>query len=214
MNKTLGLNMRNHLIIYAKRPLPGYAKTRLGAEIGIESSAGVYARLLYSYLYDLLHQKSPSLSIELSVASPEDTAYFEYAFPELSVTPQLKGDLGARMAASFQQAFQKGAQAVVLTGSDILGLNRSIIKRAFSTLEIHPGVIGPAPDGGYYLIGMQAPGCNLFNDITWSTQDVLAQTKNLAHEQNLNLIHLPTLKDMDDSDEYWAWRDNIDLKNM
>ena len=52
--------MRNHLIIYAKRPLPGYAKTRLGAGIGMESSAGVYARLLYSYLNDILHQHSPS----------------------------------------------------------------------------------------------------------------------------------------------------------
>ena len=147
------------------------------------------------------------LSIELSVASPNDAAYFEYAFPEFSVVPQVEGDLGCRMAASFQQAFRKGAQAVVLTGSDIPGLNNSIIKRAFSALEKHMGVIGPASDGGYYLIGMRSPGFNLFNNITWSTQDVLMQTEKLAHEQNLNLIRLPTLKDMDDSDEYWIWRD-------
>ncbi|MDF1513411.1 MAG: TIGR04282 family arsenosugar biosynthesis glycosyltransferase [Anaerolineae bacterium] len=210
---TVDAVLHNHLIIYAKRPLPGYAKTRLGAVIGMDSSAGVYARLLYSYLYDLLYSGS-TFSIELSVASQKDVEYFKYAFPELSVVAQTNGDLGSRMARSFQQAFQNGAHAVALTGSDIPGLNSSLITRAFTLLENHRGVIGPAEDGGYYLIGLRAPGYGLFHGIEWSSPDVLTQTEILAQQQELQLIQLPMLKDMDDSEDYWNWRDRMMLRNL
>ena len=100
-----------HLIVYAKRPLPGQAKTRLGACIGPEEAAGVYARLLYGYLLDIIahHQGISDRDalvgrLELSVASPDDVGFFSLAFPEFLVRPQIKGDLGQRMAHSFNQA--------------------------------------------------------------------------------------------------------------
>nr|MBC8444702.1 DUF2064 domain-containing protein [Chloroflexota bacterium] len=123
--------MKRHLIVYAKRPLPGYAKTRLGVVIGAEQAAGVYARLLYGYLLDLLRADLGNARIELSVASSADVPFFAAAFPELAVRPQVTGNLGQRMAASFAQGFAEGAEAVVLTGSDIPGLDSRLVRAAF-----------------------------------------------------------------------------------
>lgn len=203
--------MRQHLIIYAKRPLPGYAKTRLGAGIGAEQAAGVYARLLYTYLTGVICEQLPDTVLELAVASGEDCAYFERAFPEMLVRPQIKGDLGARMHNSFQQAFREGAEAVVLTGSDIPELTVAIVRHAFELLRFPddsdrlPGVIGPATDGGYYLIGMRAPGAGLFDNVTWSTETVLTDTKATAAKRSVALAELPTLSDVDLTDDYRTW---------
>ncbi len=198
--------MNKHLIIYAKRPLPGYAKTRAGASLGMVASAGVYARLLYTYLVDVIRNLKSPYSIEISVASSNDVAFFQLAFPEMIVRSQAEGDLGVRMEFSFQQAFCEGADYVVLTGSDIPGLSSDTIVQAFTLLEQHKGVIGPASDGGYYLIGMRSPGAHLFNGITWSTNTVLAQTEERAAKQGMTLVHLSTFADMDDAAEYDAWQ--------
>ena len=198
--------MKQHLIVYAKRPLPGYAKTRLAAGIGGEEAAGVYARLLYGYLFDLLHAGLDETRIELAVAAPEDAPFFATAFPELLVRPQVAGDLGARMAASFAQAFAAGAECVVLTGSDIPQLDAIHVQQAFAALETAPAVIGPAEDGGYYLLGLRAPGTPVFDGIAWSTGAVLAQTEALIRAAGLALAYLPTLTDLDTVEDYRAWR--------
>jgi hypothetical protein len=197
---------QRHLIVYAKRPMPGYAKTRLGAELGDEAAAGFYARLLYSYLLDLLNADLDDIQVTLSVAAPTDVPFFTEAFPELTVRAQIAGDLGTRMATSLERTFTQGAELAVLTGSDIPGLNAALVNDAFQALASAPVVIGPAMDGGYYLIGMRAPGVNLFHDIPWSTDQVLAQTEALARAQGLPLAKLPTLMDIDTVEAYRAWQ--------
>jgi uncharacterized protein len=203
--------MKMHLVVYAKRPLSHHAKTRLGADIGGEQAAGVYARLLYSLLIDIAHAHLGNTILELAVAEPEDAAYFEAAFPEFIVRPQAGGDLGARMAASFARAFEEGAESVVLTGSDIPGLDATVVQWAFAALAdsdrpgTMPGVVGPAPDGGYYLIGMRAPGAPLFEGVSWSTAAVLAQTMALARLHRVALTQLPPLADVDVGADYEAW---------
>ena len=197
--------MKQHLIVYAKRPLPGYAKTRLAACIGAEEAAGVYARLLYGYLLDLLRAGLVETCVELAVAAPEDAPFFTEAFPELLVRPQVAGDLGARMAASFARAFAAGAERVVLTGSDIPDLDGGIVRAAFAMLENSPVVIGPSHDGGYYLLGLRAPGAPVFDGIAWSTGAVLAQTEALACAADLPLAYLPILADLDTVEDYRAW---------
>jgi rSAM/selenodomain-associated transferase 1 len=198
--------LKRHLIVYAKRPLPGYVKTRLGAAVGAEQAAGVYARLLYDYLLDLLRADLADTHIELSVASHVDVPFFTLAFPELTVRPQIEGDLGERMEASFAQAFIAGAEAVVLTGSDVPGLNDQIVRAAFRALETTPVVIGPASDGGYYLIGMRAPGAPLFKGIEWSGERVLSQTEALAHAQRLAVAYLPERFDVDTIEDLKHWQ--------
>jgi rSAM/selenodomain-associated transferase 1 len=200
--------LRRHFIVYAKRPLPGYAKTRLGMAIGEQQAAGVYARLLYTYLLDLV-QADLDASIELSVTSPEDVPFFAGAFPELLVRPQVGGDLGERMRASFQQAFLEGAEYVVLTGSDIPRLDSALVRTAFDVLEAAPVAIGPAADGGYYLIGMRAPGANLFKGVAWSSNRVLAQTKALAEAQGLRVARIAEQHDLDVYDEFVRWQQSL-----
>ncbi len=153
----------------------------------------------------------PDTAVELAVATPDDCAYFESAFPEFLVRPQAPGDLGTRMAVSFERAFEEGADTVVLVGSDIPGLTVAIIRNAFGVLRtapvdgVIPGVIGPAADGGYYLIGMQAPGAPLFDEIAWSTSEVLTQTETSAQAHHISLVRLPELTDMDVVEDYGVW---------
>ena len=197
--------MNRHLIVYAKCPLPGGAKTRLGATLGQTEAAGVYARLLYGYLFDLLATVAETARIELSLGHRRDVPFFTRAFPELLVRPQVRGDLGTRMAASFECAFDEGADAVVLTGSDIPGLDGALVQEAFARLKTDPAIIGPAEDGGYYLIGMRAPGADLFSKIPWSTENVLARTEARARAHDLTLTRLPVLEDIDVEADYEAW---------
>ena len=84
--------MKKHLIIYAKKPLPGYAKTRLGSIIGFEESAGVYARFLYQSLFELIELTHDEITIELSLASDSDKSFFNLAFPEFVISSQIGSD--------------------------------------------------------------------------------------------------------------------------
>jgi hypothetical protein len=203
--------MRRHLIIFAKRPIAGYAKTRLGRAIGPEASAGVYARLLYGYLHSILCATLAETRITLSLAAPDDVPYFARAFPELEVRSQIQGDLGERMAQAFEQAFAEGADHVVLTGSDIPGLGASIIQRAFQQLsgamqsDSPRGVIGPAADGGYYLIGLTQSCPGLFQEIRWSTDRVLEETQRLARRCGITVAMLSELADIDTGADYDRW---------
>lgn len=201
--------MRRELIVYAKRPLPGYVKTRLGASIGPAAAAGIYARLLYSYLLDLLRGDLGEIRLVLSVATPEDVPFFADAFPELTVRSQAAGDLGQRMAASFGRAFAAGAEQVVLTGSDVPDLGHEAVAGAFAALNEAPLVIGPAVDGGYYLLGMRAPGADLFTKVAWSTERVLDQTAALAAAQGLDVAYLLQRADLDTEADWARWKEQL-----
>ena len=201
--------MKRRLIVYAKQPSPGYAKTRLGAAIGSHQAAGVYARLLYAYLLQLLRADLVDTTVELSVASPSDVPYFAAAFPEFTVRSQIEGDLGQRMDASFAQAFAAGADSVVLTGSDIPKLDSRAVRAAFCALEVAPVIVGPACDGGYYLIGMRAPGAPLFEGVEWSSRHTLAQTETLAQAQGLTIFYLPEQGDLDTQEDFERWHKSL-----
>lgn len=197
------------LIIYAKCPLPGQAKTRLGRAIGMEVAAGVYARLLYGYLLDVVATRPAEADIELSVADAADVAFYADAFPEIRVVPQVGADLGERMLCSFRDAFHNGVTQVVLTGSDIPGLTGAHVSDAFAALAAHDVVLGPATDGGYYLIGMNAPGADLFSDMAWSTADVLTHTLSRAASRGLSVQQVARLSDIDHESEFRIWRDGL-----
>jgi uncharacterized protein len=197
------------LIVFARQPTPGQVKTRLARELGKEAAAGVYARLLHGYLHRLLTDGLVGVEIELSVATKDDVPFFRLAYPELSVRAQAEGDLGTRMHLAFARAFAQGCDEVVLTGSDIPDLGPEWICQAFAMLGRANAVLGPAEDGGYYLIGQRAPGADLFRGIVWSTDQVRAQTEALAHAQGLGIALLPALYDMDITADYHRWRASL-----
>ncbi|MFC1996029.1 TIGR04282 family arsenosugar biosynthesis glycosyltransferase [Chloroflexota bacterium] len=200
--------MNQHLIAYAKRPLPGYAKTRLGTEMGLEESAGVYARILYKILLELLDLDKDEIRIELSLASGSDLAYFSLAFPEFLISAQKGSDLGQRFTQSIKGAFESGVEKVVVIGTDIPDLDRSTIQSAFAALDKKEVVIGPDTDGGYYLIGTRQKSAKLFRNIDWSSEVVLNQTERLISAQGLSIHYLPILSDIDTDADYQRWLDS------
>jgi len=111
--------------------------------------------------------------------------------------PQAPGDLGGRMAAAFAAAFAAGARRVAIVGTDVPWLDRATVARALDGLATHDAVVGPAPDGGYYLLALRAPQPALFEGIAWSGPHVLEAT--LAHAARLGLRtqSLPVLRDVD-----------------
>lgn len=154
-----------------KEPRPGRVKTRLGSDIGMVSSAWWYRHQTRALLRRL---RDPRWTIVLSVAP--DTALLARLWPaDLARMPQGKGDLGARMASALGCTFGP----TILIGSDIPGVTKTHIARAFRRLRTAGSVIGPATDGGFWLIGLDHPNRpypTLFKDVQWSTQHTLEDT--------------------------------------
>ena len=201
--------MKKHLIAFAKKPWPGYAKTRLGNKIGFEEAAGVYARFLYHCLFELVELSGEEISIELSLASESDQTFFNLAFPEFLISFQVGVDLGQRLTHALKGAFDDGAELVVIVGTDIPDLDRRVILSAFQALNKTEVVIGPCLDGGYYLIGTRNRTANLFENIRWSENSVLLQTEQLIRTQNFSFHLLPFLSDIDTVADYHCWLDSI-----
>jgi hypothetical protein len=107
------------------------------------------------------------------------------------------GDLGRRMAIAFQTALEAGKQRVVVIGTDCPDLKAEVMVKAFHALEQHDLVLGPAQDGGYYLIGLCRLIPELFTGISWSTAEVLQQTMSIAQRLELAVAYLPRLSDVD-----------------
>ncbi|MFM7369303.1 MAG: TIGR04282 family arsenosugar biosynthesis glycosyltransferase, partial [Sphaerospermopsis kisseleviana] len=118
---------------------------------------------------------------------------------------QGEGDLGQRMLRSLVDAFSNNAEQVIIIGTDCPGLNSQILASAFEQLQTSDLVLGPAIDGGYYLIGLQKPILDLFTSISWGTNQVLSQTVTIAQELHLSFVNLPTLADVDRPEDLLVW---------
>ncbi len=114
---------------------------------------------------------------------------------------QQGNNLGERMEDAFEIVFKLGYKKVCIIGSDCYELSERIIVDAFKSLDVCATTIGPANDGGYYLIGMQAPMKNIFKSIIWSTKEVFTQTEKLINHQQYSLHLLPALNDVDEEDD-------------
>lgn len=114
-----------------------------------------------------------------------------------SFTHQCEGDLGDRLTLAFESAFKNGAQKVVVVGTDIPEIDESILKQAFQALDKVDVIIGPAADGGYYLLGNKKPECRLFQNISWSSAKVFRETIRAIQRQQLTFTTLRTLRDID-----------------
>ena len=115
---------------------------------------------------------------------------------------QHSGDLGARMTGAFQQAFSEQQGPVLIIGSDCAQLSTDIIEQGVRALAEHDFVIGPAEDGGYYLLGMRSFSPEVFEGIAWSTEAVFDQTKRIIEAHNWSLALLPTLSDIDYEEDW------------
>lgn len=181
--------------LFAKYWEPGCAKTRLAATIGDEFAAEVHRQFLLSML-DRLQDVADRRFLVFAPST------HRAAFENLSLAakwelaPQVDGDLGRRMESFMEDRFQEGADRVVLLGCDSPQLSIEMISRAFERLDEFPVVLGPADDGGYYLLGCSAPA-PLFKGIDWGTDAVWQQTTDRLRNAGIEWAELPQNYDVD-----------------
>lgn len=189
--------MNRALIIFAKEPLPGKVKTRLAQDVGERVAAELYGAMLADLL-EIAHSLDtvrPLLFWALETSTMPDCP----GFPGLEMFEQQGADLGERMNNAFIKAFSLGMDVCCCIGSDLPDLPVEYIRRAFCKLESPDTdvVLGPAEDGGYYLVGMKKLNAGLFRDIAWSTGMVLATSLKRADELQLKTTLLPPWYDID-----------------
>ncbi|MDQ7051385.1 MAG: TIGR04282 family arsenosugar biosynthesis glycosyltransferase [candidate division KSB1 bacterium] len=200
--------MIDQLVIFAKYPQPGTVKTRLAARIGDEAAADLYGRFIEWILTTMCHSRVAERVVV--AVSPQHVVHrFASRYPGADAyEPQAESsDLGERMLAVFEQARRQGVRKTVIIGTDSPTLPPDYVRQAFAILDSHDVVLGPAEDGGYYLIGAKEAHADLFRGIPWSTAQVLQKT--LAALQRLQLRHalLPEFFDVDEIDDLHRLRE-------
>jgi len=186
------------LIVFARKPVPGTVKTRLARDLGAPAATELYAAMLADVL-----ERASSLVADVRVLvfwAQEGGGLPEYpAYPRLEMFRQSGTTLGERMASAFRVAFTHGIQSCCIIGSDSPDLPVEYISQAFNALERNQVdvVFGPAQDGGYYLLGMKRVWERLFEDIAWSSPQVLAASCGRAVELSLAVTLLPVWHDID-----------------
>ena len=182
------------VIVLAKEPsMPG-AKTRLAADVGGERATELCA----AFVRDSLEIATSGARRLYIAASPEDAVgLFRSRAPRARCFAQPEADFGARLAHAFETALADGASRPVLIGTDSPTLPPHLLSVAHCALATHDIVLGPADDGGYYVIGMNAAQPLLFDGIDWSTERVLSQTLERARAVGLNVFLLPPWYDID-----------------
>jgi len=191
-NRVLGL--------FAKHPQQGQVKTRLAAETSPEWAAQVAMACLLDSV--ALLATVPANRV-LIFAPPDAAPFFDSIVKgRFALTPQIEGDLGQRMAAFMDEQFQAGAARVVLVGSDCPQMPLEFLEQAFQELASADVVLGPATDGGYYLIGCKRFVPALFENIPWSTRQVLHATLSRVQENGLRPALLPLCFDVDTLDDW------------
>ena len=193
--------------MFAKFWAPGKVKTRLAATIGEVQAAQVY-RAMLSYLVDSLHAVGDQRTIAFT---PSDTLT-EFASVTASVMeswaliPQADGSLGNRMTHFFESLFSAAVAEdssrcnVVLIGSDCPAISPALCTEAFELLRTNEVVLGPTPDGGYYLVGMAGQYRDVFSGITYSTESVLEQTIRKMQDNQIKYALLQPREDIDEFD--------------
>jgi uncharacterized protein len=191
------MTCERQLLVFLKAPRPGQVKTRLAADIGAGEAARVYRALAERVLAQTAPEAGDTYR-RLIFFSPAD-ARDEIAawLPGEDLVEQAEGELGQRMVAAFAHAFASGAARAVLIGTDVPRLNREHVRQALTALEASPVVLGPATDGGYYLVALTARRPELFEGIAWSTDTVRAATLERAAELGLRVHLLEPLRDVD-----------------
>jgi rSAM/selenodomain-associated transferase 1 len=187
------------IIIFVKAPRPGFVKTRLAAAIGNEAACGAYRQLAETVVANL----APLPHTELRF-TPDDAEneIAHWLSDDWTARPQGEGDLGERMHRAFIEA--KGPAIII--GSDCPQVELSDLRTAAKTLQARDAVIGPATDGGYWLIALNAPCPALFENIKWSTSDVLPKTLEKANEAGLSVQLLRELTDVDTGEDWQRWK--------
>ena len=196
MTATAGIQPR--LVVFAKAPQPGLAKTRLIPALGPEGAAALAGRLLDHALMQALASSMGPVELCMSPA-PGDPAWETIRLPDaVRCQAQGEGDLGERMARAVHRVTAEDGQPVLLMGSDCPALTAAVIREAARQLQTHDAVLLPVADGGYVLIGLKSPCPELFTAMPWSTSAVADETLQRLAALGLTVWPGPLLHDIDE----------------
>ena len=193
---------QNHLIIFTRYPVPGTTKTRLIPALGAEGAAALQKQLTEHTLRQV-QDLSAEVTIYFSGGNLQQMQ--DWLGEKWHFQSQSGDDLGDRLINAIQNSKNAGYQRTVVIGIDCPEITSDILQQAFTALETHELVLGEATDGGYYLLGLQRLIPELFSDITWGTETVLAETMQRAQTQKLSTKILQPLNDIDYPEDLEIW---------
>jgi len=208
-HRSSGANpVRERLIIFTRYPEAGKTKTRLIPLLGPDGAAELHRRMTEHILARTKElQRYRPVSVEVRYEGGNKCLMEQWLGPDISFRPQGSGDLGQRMERAFREAFQAGMDEVVLVGTDIPGITVDLLLRAFEALGHRDMVLGPARDGGYYLIGLRRASPQLFAHMPWGTEKVLERTRQIAGGLGLSVVLLEILEDVDRAEDLRVWEE-------
>ena len=194
--------MDKGLLIFVKNPEKGKVKTRLAATVGDDKALRIYKELLR-------HTREVALAVNAKrylFYSQQIQINDDWAKADFEKRLQVNGDLGVKMTAAFQEVLREQSGAIII-GSDCASLTSELVNEACEALNSYDFVIGPAMDGGYYLLGMNTFETRLFEDIEWSTESVCARTLKRINALGKQVYILPTLSDIDYEEDWqkYGW---------
>lgn len=188
----------NRLIVFVRYPSPGAVKKRLARRVGSAEAAKIYQQLAETVVTKTAPAAPEDYAVEICFTPEEhESLVREWLKGAAFFSPQQGRDLGGRMSNAFLRAFADGHAKALLIGSDCPDISRTIVGRGFMLLDTHDIVLGPARDGGYYLIGLRRPEPELFCGVDWGTELVLQQTLDKINDAGLTAALLPQLRDID-----------------
>lgn len=184
------------LVLFARFPVPGECKTRLITAVGPEGAARIHRRLTERTARVLRRSGG---HVTIATTGADGSAFSDWLGPDLAYVPQVAGDLTQRLLAFLNRA------PVIFFGSDTPDLTGEVVRQAITGLADHRVVIGPAEDGGYYLIGMRDPLPELLTEMPWSTDEVLPETLRRLGTLAIKPLLLETLSDCDRPEDLLKW---------
>jgi len=192
----------SRLLLLSKAPEPGKVKTRLAEFMGEDAAAGLYEKMVHACL--TMCTSADLCPLEIWCSPSTDHVFFQQCQKRYhsNLHLQVEGDIGQRMSHAIMSALQRTEHAVLI-GADCPSLSAVELDAAFAALKAGTDVVlGPAEDGGYYLIGMSVHHAELFQNIPWSTDRVLAETQQHLRALGMNWHTLPVHRDIDTAEDY------------
>lgn len=204
-------HMKNNnrlLIIFVRNPVLGKVKTRMASKVGKQTALKIYLQLLEQVSKET--RNLPMVrEVHYSEVVPQGDMWDGY-----NRKLQQGTDLGERMYNAFRQGFKEGYKEIILIGSDLPDLKQEDIESGFSALHYSDYVIGPAVDGGYYLIGMKSLNSKLFNNKTWGSNTVLEETlRDIKHKKTTLLQERHDLDTFEDLSAHPRFQQYINYNN-
>ena len=205
-------NSRQRIIIFTRYPEPGTTKTRMIPELGPEGAAELQRQMTehIKAKVDELCALQP-FAVEIRYEGGNDNLMTQWLGEGVTYCRQGNGDIGLRMGRALQDAFEQGCKTVLIIGSDIPDITPGVMQIAFEKLEQKDLVLGPAADGGYYLIGVNRNTFRhwhpqIFKNVSWGTEHVLPETLGIAKKLKLKFSLLDVLRDVDRPEDLGVWQ--------